>query len=90
MMKWRKFISDKPVPDSKVRDFFRLCRTWYNYIMYVIEKDNEYIMDDSGKIQRFKNPTSARDFLRDHGIRKPEKEGIRIIPEKDAAPESAT
>jgi len=58
--------------------------------MYVIARANEYFLDDSGKIQRFKNPKSARDFLRDRGIRKPEKEGIRIIPEKDAAPESAT
>lgn len=38
---------------------------------------------------RFKNPKSARDFLRDHGIRKPEKEGIQIIPQSEAALEPA-
>jgi hypothetical protein len=58
--------------------------------MYVIERaKNEYVLDDSGKIQKFKNPKSARDFLRDIGIRKPDKEGIRIIPQSEAAQESA-
>lgn len=63
--------------------------------MYVIAKPingisingDEFILDDAGKVQRFKNTKSARDFLRDHGIRKPEKHGIRILPEAEAAPE---
>lgn len=58
--------------------------------MYVIaQANNEYVLDATGKIQRFKNPKSARDFLRDIGIRKPDKEGIRIIPQSEAALEPA-
>lgn len=57
--------------------------------MYIIaQPGNQYVLDDSGKIKRFKNPKSARDFLRDIGIRKPEKEGLRIIPQSEAALES--
>ena len=58
--------------------------------MYVIAQPNqEYILDDTGKVKRFKNTKSARDFLRDIGIRKPDKEGIRIIPQNEAALEPA-
>jgi hypothetical protein len=58
--------------------------------MYVIaQPNNEFVTDGAGKIQRFKNPRSARDFLRDIGIRKPDKEGIRIIPQAEAVPEPA-
>jgi len=58
--------------------------------MYVIALNNanDLFRDDSEQIQKFKNPKSARDFLRDHGIRKPEKEGIRIIPYEPASENS--
>ena len=54
--------------------------------MYIIaQSENQYVLDDFGNIKRFKNTKSARDFLRDIGIRKPDKEGIHIIPQSEAA-----
>jgi hypothetical protein len=54
--------------------------------MYIIAlPENQLLRNEAGEIQRFKNTTSARDYLRDIGIRKPEKEGITIVPEKAAS-----
>ncbi len=54
--------------------------------MYIIiQSDNQCILDGSGQIQRFKNPRSAKDFLRDIGVRKPEREGIQIVHESEIA-----
>ena len=47
----------------------------------------EYILDDANRVRKFKNVKAARDFLRDNGIRKPEKEGIEILLDDDAAEE---
>ena len=44
-----------------------------------IINQNEYLADTSGRVFEFKNATSARDFLRDNGIKKPEREGIELI-----------
>lgn len=55
------------------------------YVIAFTENAQDLVRDDSDQIQKFKNPKSARDFLRDHGINKPEKEGMRIIPYEPAS-----
>lgn len=59
--------------------------------MHVIKRPNgEPILNDIGELMKFKNDKSARIFLQDNGVRKPEKEGFTIVPYNPALEPNAS